>query len=491
MATLQEQRERRAAIEGELSSLSKTLAERRSQKKSGQELWTAEDQSKFDTLTTEHSKLVSSIEAEERAANLESYLSEAEEKRNRQLSHGRPNPRLTDPIPGNPADAEFGEYFSSRDAARQHQIEERAKAFAFQAWASKSDIRDESAKKLAMEKGFLIHGDRFNYRSVDDEAHQALRAIMAGDNTAEHRSQYGQALREWEQRSILMEPNRANFIPQGFRDAFEMAFAGKGSIFPLIDYVITDDAETIPFPFVDDTANKGRRVNEAAVDPQTEVDPEIVIPRLGTIEFDSGFAKINSQLIERSPFNLVSMLGTVLGERLIRAMDEEAIIGPGTTGRFRGLANKAATGKTSAAAGAVAIANVQDLVLSVIMEHRENGTLLLSDPYFAGLLKLVNGQGDFLVSLANGRLDIGKNISVAYKICNWLPQTFVATGKPIYFGNFKQVKARVTRDVPVQRFNEIFSANNLTGFKANRAADLDMVRGSSDVNCPVKCLVLS
>lgn len=55
--TLQEMRERRKTLEVELGGMNTTIAERRSAGKSGAELWTGDEQAKFDKLTEEIGQL--------------------------------------------------------------------------------------------------------------------------------------------------------------------------------------------------------------------------------------------------------------------------------------------------------------------------------------------------------------------------------------------------------------------------------------------------
>lgn len=491
MPNLQELRERKSQIESEMAAFQKSIGERRSAGKTGVDLWTTDEQTKFDALRTEYEPLVQSIESESRAAELEDYLNTAHEQRSKQTSNGRPNPKLNDQIPGNAAGAEFGEFFSDRAAARAHQLEERSRVLAFSAWAAGSQCHDAEARAAAQKFGIDHSQSRITYESLDDSGHKALCMILAGQNTLEHRSQAFRHLREWEQRAVLFEANKATMIPQGFRDSFEIAFAGKGSILPLCDYMLTDDAETFPYPFVDDAANVGRRIDETVDADQTGVDPEIVVPTLGTIGFDSNYAKLSKTLLERSPFDLAAMLGAILGERLVKAMDQELIVGPGTAGRFRGLASRAATGKSSPFAAVSAIANLQDLFFSVIDEYRRNGTMVFHDTFLAALVKLTDSTQQFLLGAGGQRVQIGKDINVPYSVCNWLPSLtgIGAAAKPAYFGDFSRVKVRITRSVPIERFNELFAHRNLAAYLARRYGDADMVRSSSDATCPVKCLL--
>lgn len=495
MPTLQEHRERKQTIEGELANFQKSIGERRSAGKAGTELWNDGEQSKFEALRKEYETICPAIESEERAADLEGYLNTAHEQRSQQTGpNGKPNPKLNSQIPGNASGAEFGEFFTSRESARAHQLEERSKALAFSAWASGSQCQNPEARAAASKLGIDPNQTRINYESLDDASHKALAQVLGGNNTAEYRSVAYRHLREWEQRAILFEPNRAQMIPQGFRDAFEIAFAGKGSILPLCDYMITDDSESFPYPFVDDSDNIGRRIGDETTDhDQTGVDPEVVTPTLGSIGFDSNYAKISKSLLERSPFDLAGMLGAVLGERLVRAMDQEIIVGPGTSGRFRGLAARAAVGKSVPFAAVTSIAGVQDLVFSVIDEYRRNGTIVFHDQFLAAMVKLTDSNQQFLLGSGNQRIQIGKDMNIPFKVCNWLPAiTGIAAGaKPTYFGDFSRVKVRITRSVPLERFNELFAAKNQAAYLARRYGDSDMVRSSVDATCPVKALLLT
>jgi hypothetical protein len=134
--TLQELRERAKAINGELTKLNDTIAERRSTGKSGVDLWSADDQKKYDTLTAELATLTGNIEAEERAEGLQAHLARSAEQRGQAQRNGRTDPRLSDEIPGTNLD--YGDRFSDRDAARQSSRQEERRCLALHAWACES-----------------------------------------------------------------------------------------------------------------------------------------------------------------------------------------------------------------------------------------------------------------------------------------------------------------------------------------------------------------
>ena len=133
MATLQEMREKREALNGELKKLSVTIDERRSAGKSGKDLWSDSEQAAYQNVTSEIATLQESIEGEERADSLVAHLAKSAEQRGKQTRFGRTDPRLDDDMPGNPAGAKYGDVFDDRDLARRFARTEESRSLVFHA----------------------------------------------------------------------------------------------------------------------------------------------------------------------------------------------------------------------------------------------------------------------------------------------------------------------------------------------------------------------
>jgi HK97 family phage major capsid protein len=498
MATLQEMREKREALNGELKKLSDTITERRSAGKSGKDLWSDSEQAAYQNVTSEIATLQEAIEGEERADSLVAHLAKSAEQRGKQTRFGRTDPRLDDDMPGNPAGAKYGDVFDDRDLARRFARAEESRSLVFHAWAcegrAKEQITDKHREAIASLKADTSSSS-LKFDGASNTAVQGLRGILSGENTAENRARAFGHLAEVEKRSLGYDSNQNDWIPVQFRDAFEVAFHGLGGVLSLCDVLITESADQLPWPFADDYGNEGHQVDEDTAEDLDGADVEMLIPKLQAWDFTSGFARIAKGLLANSPFDLATMLGTALGERIAKAMERKLTNGDrnGTMGGYLARGVQASTVPKAAIAS---LAKLQTLYWSLINEHRNMATLVMHDQTMAAFAALVDSTNQPLLSFGNGRLQIGKDVSVPYRISNYLPYADsgspleVAVGeKPIVFGNFMQMKVRIVRAIRLERLNEKFAEYHQAAFIANRSGDSDLLRSSQTANCPIKFLV--
>jgi HK97 family phage major capsid protein len=331
-------------------------------------------------------------------------------------------------------------------------------------------------------------GGSLECQGHNNQTIQELRNILGSGDNYENRSDAQNLL---EKRNIGYDVNYQSWVPVAFRDSFEIAFHGFGGVMSLCDMMITDSAEQMPWPFADDIANEGIQVDEAVALNLTGTAPEMLVPRLGAIDFSSGFARISKALLANSPFDIATLLGQALGERLARIMERRLTSGIRGSNQFGGFLTRSAQGCTTPIATPVSLAKLRELIWSVIGEHRNLGTVVMHDTTLAAFAGLVDTTGQPLLNIGNGRLQYAKDVSVPYRTTNYMkPVTgggaLAAADKLVAFGNFWQMKVRVVRKIRLERFNELFAEFHQAAFLANRSADADLLRGTSAVNCPIK-----
>lgn len=487
--TLQELREALKGKQTELAKISKNVEERRAAGKVGAELWDEADKKAFDTLTGDIATLNESIDAEERAESLQAHLARANEQRGQQTRNGRLDPRMTDHLPG--SDVEYGERFSDRDSARNFARTEEKRCLVLHAWACEQRanelITDKHRQAMADLKVGTIGGS-LEFRGHGNEIASSLRSIF--NQSGDYDSRRLAAQNHLESRAVGYDSNYQNWVPVAFRDAFEVAFHGMGGVMSICDLMITDSADQLPWPFADDYANEGIQVDEGTALNTAGADAEMLVPKLGAYDFSSGFARIAKALLANSPFDIATMLGAALGERVARAMERKLTDG-NRTNTFGGFLQRGVSGCTTPVATPVSIAKLQELIWSVISDHRVNGTLVMHDATLAAFAALVDTTGQPLLNIGGNRLQYAKDVSFPYKISNYVkPRSggaaLAAGDRLIAFGNFKQLKVRVVRQVRLERLNELFAANHQAAFLANRSADADLLRSTQTANCPIK-----
>jgi HK97 family phage major capsid protein len=478
--TLQEKRERRDQLKKDLKQIHSGVEERRS--KNG-ELWPADEQAKFEKIKAELVPLTETIVEEERALELEGFILDEEDKRLKQ--GGKPN--LGDQIPGQPG-REFGQQFGDRSEARAWMAREEKRAMALSAW-SRSQFADqlvtEEHRAAAKEFGLSLESKGVNFRGWSHEQTVEARSALAARGWGESAVD---ALRDrfatmpTERRAIAYgQTEKDSFIPSSFQTAYEIAFHGMGGIMDLVDLIITDNADSLPFPFVDDYNNEAVRV--AGGDASAQAMQTVKAPKLQVIEFQSRYLLIHKSLLANSPMMWVTMLGTVAGERLRKGMERELAVGPlATADRFRGLVASAPVAFRQAAAGTYTYAETRRLKMRVIEEHRRNGAYVVNNEQLLSLDSLLDTTGRPLFDADTGTL-----CGSPYRVSNYVQaQTGSATGnKMLFYGNLRSIKMRLMRDTRLEKLVELFAATHQAAFLAYRGADAELLRGTDAANAPV------
>ncbi len=486
MATLLELREKRDTLKKELRAVQSGLEERTKAGKSGADLWPAEERAKFEKIKPELVTINEQIEAEERAVELTGFLMGEEEKRASQ--GGRP--KLGDEIPGKPG-IEWGQRFGDRSAAKEWAAKEEKRSMALTAW-SRSGFVDHlvtpEQRAAAKELGLNADAKSIEFHGWNHETTMECRAALASGGYgpgAVDRLKDRFATMPVERRSIVYgQTEKDSFIPSSFQTAFEIAFHGMGGVMDLVDLLVTDTSDSLPYPFADDYGNEGVRVgagNASAQDAQT-----VKAPKLQVIEFQSKYLKIHQSLLNNSPSLWVSLLGTVAGERLRKGMERELAVGPlATTDRFRGFVASSPVAFRQAAAGTYTYAETRKLKMSVIQEHRDMGTFVVNNEQLVLLDALLDTTGRPMFDADTGRL-----CGSPYRVNNYVQaQTGSATGnKMLFFGNLKSIKMRLMSTTRLNKLVELFADTHEAAFIAYRGGDAELLRGTDATNAPVKCM---
>jgi HK97 family phage major capsid protein len=481
--TLQEKREKRDQLKKDLRALLSGVEERRS---AGKEAWPAEETAKADKIKAELVPLNVAIESEERSAELEGYLLDEEEKRASQ--DGRPN--LKDEVPFQPG-REFGQMFGDRSEARAWQAKEEKRSMGLAAW-SRGQFADqhvtEEHRAAAKEIGLDLNARAIEFRGWSAEQTTEARTALAARGWGESAVN---ALRDRfatmpvERRAIAYgQTEKDSFIPSSFQTAYEIAFHGMGGVMDLVDLIVTDTSDSLPFPFVDDYGNEGARVG--AGDASDQDAQTVKAPKLQVIEFQSKYMKIHKSLLANSPMMWVSMLGAVAGERLRKAMERELALGPlATADRFRGYVASAPVAFRQAVAGTYTYAETRKLKMSVIEEHRVNGTYVVNNEQLGLLDALLDTTGRPMFDPDTGRL-----CGSPYRVNNYVQaQTGSATGdKMLFYGNLKSIKMRLMNVTRLEKLVELFATTHQAAFLAYRGGDAELLRGTNAANAPLKAM---
>jgi HK97 family phage major capsid protein len=273
-------------------------------------------------------------------------------------------------------------------------------------------------------------------------------------------------------------------VPRSFVNGLDKGLKDYNGVRQVADVMRTDDGRDMPWPTVNDTANKGRRIGENTA--AASLDPPFGVVNFGSYLYTSDIILIPVGLLEDSAFALAEEVGPMLGERLGRIQEEEDTLGTGN-GMPQGVAVAAATGKSAASATAIAADELLDLIHSVDPAYRRDPSfaLMMHDAVLAVIRKLKDSQNRYLFEEGqNGAPD--KIKGVKYVINQNMASTIASGAKSILAGAFRYYKVRDVKSVRFRRLDERYAELDQVGFLAHMRHDARLLNAGTN---PVKALV--
>ena len=141
-------------------------------------------------------------------------------------------------------------------------------------------------------------------------------------------------------------------VAEGFMTELIVALKAYG---PMMDptccrHMTTAQGNSIPWPTVDDTSNKGRRIPENTTVTTAEV--AFGTKELAAYKYTSDVVLVASELLQDSVFDVEGLIRGLMAERIGRIANEELTTGTGNS-MPNGAATAAAAGATAANASAI------------------------------------------------------------------------------------------------------------------------------------------
>jgi HK97 family phage major capsid protein len=221
----------------------------------------------------------------------------------------------------------------------------------------------------------------------DPEGLTILNAIMSGR---------GEALGISNAMSTTVGTQGGDIIPQGFSNALEEAKKWFGGIDGTVERFQTGTGNTMPWPTMNDTTNKGRIIGQNVQTVETDL-------VFGTVSFtayigSSDLILVPLALIEDSYFDLDALVARLLGIRLGRLFNNKCTVGTGTN-EPTGIVVAATTAGNILTLGAgntaaISYNNLVDLQHLVDPAYRDNPSSkwMFGDTVLKILKKLVDGN---------------------------------------------------------------------------------------------------
>lgn len=379
-------------------------------------------------------------------------LTELNEKRGRLVAQAR---EALDAIKTNTDDNRSAELEARHDAImvdfdKVEKLVEREQKLADIEKRFEDRQAEERAKKRPLSNGEARgqeDGDALTYRQV---FHKFIGAgADMGELTAEERSVLkGGVVAKEEMRA----QNIATTTAGGFTVPTELAneiIKSMKAWGPMYDEDIcttlnTSSGNPIKVPTVNDTAKEaGAHTEGVALTDDGSEDVVFGQKSLDAYVFDTEFVRFSMELAQDSIFNMETLLGALLGERLGRTANKQLTIGTGSSAP-NGVVTASSLGKTAASATAIASDEIIDLIHSVDPAYRQSPKVrfMFNDLTLAAIRKLKDGQGNYLWNMGDVQGGIpGTLLGYRYSI-NQAVDTIATAKKTILFGDFGKYYVR-------------------------------------------------
>lgn len=250
--------------------------------------------------------------------------------------------------------------------------------------------------------------------------------------------------------------------PEGFIANLEMNMLLHGPMLQVADVWRTEHGRPLPGPYVDDTANEGDIVGEAASVSATQ-DPTFSEQTWNAYKIRSKKVVYSAEAEEDSVFNLPALLGQICGERIGRGANRYLTTGTGTS-QPEGVVTGAALGVTAASATTFTADELIQLFHSVDPAYRLNAAYMLHDTVLSFVRRMKHTDGTYIYRFAEG----GNNTIYGrpFQVNNHMATAFTTGQKLVLFGDFSKVKVRQVKEIRIRRYVELHGDNDQDAIQA-------------------------
>lgn len=267
-------------------------------------------------------------------------------------------------------------------------------------------------------------------------------------------------------------------IPTGFMQELEVKLKAFGGMLNDARTILTSSGNTMNWPTMDDTTNKGSWIAQNGAVNQTN-------PTFNQVVFSSYLASsdqvlVSVQEVNDAAFDLQGILADAFVTRIGRLTNDAYTTGTGS-GQPTGLLNVSGigsvtnvgdpqTGNTSAnSIGIDDLTNVQ-FAVDPLYQNAPTARYHFNSSTLGTLMKLKDSLGRplFEVSLTAGVQDtiLGRKFTI-----NQSMPSLASGHKPVVFGDFSKYVIRKIGEATVFRYNELYMPNHQIGFQAYLRTD--------------------
>lgn len=252
-------------------------------------------------------------------------------------------------------------------------------------------------------------------------------------------------------------------VPSTLVKALEINQLAFGGIRQVADFMTTSGEGAMTWPTANDTSNEGTQVAENA-SIGTPTDPTFGKLTLNAFKFSSKPILVPAELLEDSGIDLPAAIGAMMGERLGRITNRKFTLGTGTN-ESTGLVTAAPIGYSTGALK-ITFDDVIRLEHSVDPAYRLGAGYMCHDSILLALrlLKDKNDQYLWQNGLRVGEPDLlhGKPLTINQHMAD----ATIDGADVLLFGRLNAYKIRRVREIRMYFLNELYRANDQTGFVA-------------------------
>jgi HK97 family phage major capsid protein len=275
-------------------------------------------------------------------------------------------------------------------------------------------------------------------------------------------------------------------VADGAMQALEVSMLAFGGMRQVATIYRTATGGPLPFPTVNDTAQKGRLLAENTTATETEMTFGQLV--LDAYKYSSDYVLASVEFLQDSSIDAGSFLGNALGTRIARLQNDHFTTGTGSSQPNGVVTAASSSSVTFSGTATVSYDNIIDLIHSVDPAYRNNGKFMFHDGALKMLkkTKVLQYSGDTTgVPLWQPSLTVGQPDMIhGYPYVVNQSMTTPATGvKSILFGDFSKYIIRDVRDVTLLRLDERFAELHQVAFLAFARADGDLLDAGTD---PIK-----
>jgi len=271
-------------------------------------------------------------------------------------------------------------------------------------------------------------------------------------------------------------------IPDSLINTLEIAMIAFGGMRQASTVIRTDSGATISYPTTDDTSNTGELVAENSA--VSEGDVTFGAVNIGAYQYSSKLVKVPVALLEDSAFDIPSLLGQLLGERLERITNTHFTVGDGVS-KPTGITEMTTLGVTAAAANAITLDEVIDLIDSVDQSYWPGAQFMLHRSTLSSLRKLKDSQNQYLWTRGTQAGEPDTLWGFPYVLNADMPQ--LGTGnKTLLFGQLSKYVIREVNSVRMRRLVERYAEYDQEAFLGFMRSDGKLIDAGAH---PVKHLV--